>query len=195
MKRFTGFKFGILLLIFPLFAANAKAQFSPEHLRVIPVAGVNFGSQSPIVGSSIGLMLNYNFSRTISAGFGLDYMSDIGTGEHSFPLYLNLRSNFSSPVLSKPAVFLFMLRSGADIRRDQYFKTGFFTAVEIAYRWQKLGIRSINLPAFYTGAEFIYNRSSFEDSYRGYLISDGYLTQIIFQLKLSVEIPNKNTEL
>lgn len=190
-NKFLPLKLSLLMIWLTLFLSSANAQFAPQKIRVIPVAGLNFGSQSPKFGSSFGLMLNYRFSEHASAGIGLDYMSDIGTGEASYPLYLNLRSDFDAGISSIPSGFLFMLRSGADIRRNQYFKTGFFAALETAYRWQNLRIRSINFPAFYTGAEFIYNKSRFEDSYRGYQISNGYLTQVVFQLKLSVEIPNK----
>ncbi|MFN8255170.1 MAG: hypothetical protein U0W24_05740 [Bacteroidales bacterium] len=193
LKRILLF-LSIFVTLFSILNVSAKAQTKEIYLKLIPGVSMKFGSQNPHLGCqfdlSCGILLNNNFF----CGIGSGYTTDMGWGGNTIPLYLDGKYFFSSDktLLFKKSdelnQFLVEVQTGISINNNEPYKTGFIASGGIAYRFDFLKIKTINIPDFYLGLGLEFNHTKFLDEYRDYKIKDGKIDQLFLNIKLLIDI-------
>ena len=156
--------------------------------------GFKVGSQHPAVGGQFDLVAGLLFENKYFAGIGGGYCTNMGMGGATLPVYLDGRYYFSLPKsIIFPAKdeandFQVEVQLGADINNNLPYKTGFLAACGFAYRFDFIKIKTFRFPSFYAGLNFEYNYTRFKDEYRDYIIQDGHLSHIMFNLKVAFDI-------
>jgi hypothetical protein len=170
------------------------AQKNDVKIKIYPQINLKIGSQQPALGAQFDLASGILLSNKYFAGIGAGYSTNMGMGGPTFPLYGEGRVFFSTkPFLfrSKDEInhFYFGIQIGMHLNNNEPFKTGFLVSSELAYRFEFLKLKEFKIPPFYGGINVEYNYSRFIDEYRGYRIQDGYLKHIMFNLKVSFDLP------
>ncbi len=179
----------ILLLSF-----SVTAQETSKAIKIIPEMSFKIGSQQPAVGGQFDLVAGLLFNNKYFAGIGGGYVTDMGMGGSTIPLFLDGRYFFSLPksflfaTKDEENNFQVDLQIGVDINNNTPFKTGFLAGIGIAYRFDFIKVKEYNFPAFYIGLNLEYNRTGFYDEYRGYAIQDGYLAHTMLNIKIAFDI-------
>jgi len=186
----------IVLIAFILFFSyTLSSQTTIKALKFIPQTSLKIGSQKPAIGGQFDLVAGIMFNNKYMAGLGGGYCTNMGMGGKTVPLYADARMYFSTKrnfiLASKDKTndFYVAAQVGIDINNNSPFKTGFLAACELAYKFDFIKIKEFKFPPFFAGINLEYNHSKFVDEYRNYIILDGYLKHMMFNLKVSFDIP------
>ena len=182
----------IVLLIIPVFVF---AQESRTEIKIIPEFALKFGSQDPKVGIEGDLITGVILKNTYFLGLGGGYASDMGLGGAVYPLFIDGRIYFSPKnflthfglSVQKETGMQVSAQTGITINTNDPYKTGLLLALSLGYRFDILKIKSKSILPFYSGLKLEYNRTGFNDEYRGYEITDGYISQMILHLYISLD--------
>jgi hypothetical protein len=185
----------ILVILSFIFSYAVSSQTTNKAIKFIPQMSLKVGSQKPAIGGQFDLVAGILFNDKYLLGLGGGYCTNMGMGGKTFPLYADIRMFFSTKnkilFASKDVEnnFHIAVQLGMDINNNQPYKTGFLAACEFAYKFDFIKIKQHNFPTFYAGIGVEYNYSKFKDVYHGFLIQDGVLKHIMFNLKVAFDIP------
>jgi hypothetical protein len=189
-------KKAFILVFATLFCVALSSQPYSKAIKLIPQVSLKIGSQKPAIGGQFDLVAGLLLNNKYSLGIGGGYCTNMGMGGKTFPLYADVRLFFplKKKILfaSKDEINEFYIASqlGLNINSNQPFKTGFLAAFDLAYKFDFIKIKEFKFPAFYTGLGIEYSYSKFKDEYRGFVIQDGVLKHMMFNLKIAFDIPS-----
>jgi len=184
-----------LIILLLICTSAISSQSASKAIKFVPQMSLKIGSQNPTLGGQFDLVTGILFNDRYLVGIGGGYCTNMGMGGGTFPIYTNARYFFSTKsfIFNKIDTennFLTGIQIGVDVNNNQPFKTGFLAEIEFAYRLDFIKIKEFKMPPFYAGISIEYNYAKFIDNYRNYVILDGYLKQIMFNLRVSFDIPS-----